>query len=69
MHKFPGMITIFSTLINYVEFCASKNSGGNRCLVFSRNKIVIVLSVPILICDRTFPGFCCRTQMWVEIYN
>jgi len=51
MHKFPGMITIFSTLINYVEFCASIKSGGNLCRVFSRNKIVIVLSVPILICD------------------
>ena len=34
MHKFPGMITIFSTLINYVEFCASKTSGGKKCLVF-----------------------------------
>jgi hypothetical protein len=32
----------------------------------SRN---IVLLVPIFICDRSFPGFCCRTQMWVEIYN
>jgi len=26
--------TIFSTLINYVEFCARKTSGGKKCLVF-----------------------------------